>query len=157
MALPRCDGNRLYNRTGCPITSLSRKAQKKRLRVNVSRQAGRMRTLGGPWVGSCSLRNSVSSFKSTRKKWIEVLKLFLSNNLFVGFVFLSFLLLAWFYIIVDKCAFERVRLRGNRRRKKPGNQFPAHRFFPKQFLQNLLPTGTACVWLTAHEPNSLHM
>lgn len=50
MALPRYDGNCLYNSGGFPITSLSRKAQKKRLRVNVSRQARQMRKLGGPQV-----------------------------------------------------------------------------------------------------------
>lgn len=133
MALPRYDGNCLYNSRGFPITSLSRKAQKKRLRVNVSRQARQMRKLGGPQVfDHCGILIQYLKMQEHTNESIKS-NFNLSYNS-VSFFLFFFLALAQFCTILDKCAFEKSRLTDNRRKKIGIFSLPSPQIFPETIL-----------------------
>lgn len=60
--MPRCDGNYLYNNRGCPVTSLSRKAQKKRTKseswqIGKKEEKTRGLAICSPWNSDSSLEN----------------------------------------------------------------------------------------------------
>lgn len=99
------------------MTSLNRKAQKQRLRANLSRQATRTRKEASPWL--FSHHGILIQRPKTQGHMSESIKSYfnLSYRSLCGAFFFSFVC-AWFNVLLDKRAFEKPRLSGGQEEKK---------------------------------------